>query len=156
MDFILEQIQCKQSLDKEETRYLPPMMKDNMLVSGLMVGEGMVVHPRTARVGQDNGNKEKGDTVSAEAPEGVEKSEKDNVAVVNSENPVGMQGNEDIEQAIKDLGEIEVENVLEERNKNGDLVEGEDEASVSDEVEDVVLGRRRRIDPDEWGTGRCS
>jgi len=62
MDFILVRIQRK--LELEETRYLPPAMKDDILVSGLMVSEGTVVHPKTARVGKGENT-----TDSTETPE---------------------------------------------------------------------------------------
>jgi len=44
MDFILKQMEIKQASDKKETRYLPPVLGD-LLISGLMVSEGVVVPP---------------------------------------------------------------------------------------------------------------
>jgi len=51
MDSILKQMEIKEASDKEETRYLPPELKGDFLISELMVSEGVVVPPKSVKVG---------------------------------------------------------------------------------------------------------
>jgi len=49
MEFILTQIGVKEAACREETQYLPPTLKEGMVVSRLMVGDGVVVHKKVAK-----------------------------------------------------------------------------------------------------------
>ena len=48
-DFVLDQIEHKQHQDEEETLYLPPVMKDGILISGILVSEGTLVETKHAQ-----------------------------------------------------------------------------------------------------------
>jgi len=52
MEFILTQIGVKEAAGKEETRYLPPTLDGDLLVSGLMMSEGVVVHKKVAKTAE--------------------------------------------------------------------------------------------------------
>jgi len=52
MDFILSQMEIKEATNKEDTRYLPPTLEGDLLISGLMVSEGVVVHQKVAKTVQ--------------------------------------------------------------------------------------------------------
>jgi len=120
MDFVLEQMAIKEASDREETRYHPLELDGDLLISGLMVSEGVVVSPKPGKV------------KSVQEP-----------VVEDRERDPGVETLiEKGEECVKEL--VESEEVREEegssveatddrvRSDVGDLIEGKDVASVSE------------------------
>jgi len=132
MEFILDQIAVKEAAGKEETRYLPPTMDGDLLVSGVMVSEGVVVQKKVAKAAES-------EVVDKES--GGDKEETDNVVpdVLGSEDVV--QSTE--ESAIDKDGAVE----REDGSKEVCLAEGDEEvASVCVEEVGVTSGGRANDD----------
>jgi len=117
MEFVLNQIGVKEAACKEDTRYLPPTMNEDVLVSGLMVCDGVVVNEKIAKnvtgntVGENSEVLESG---SSELDQEVTSSGESEVSQEDiSEHGVQESVVNDVEEE-GDHGELE-EEVMEER-----------------------------------------
>jgi len=119
MDFILEQMAVKEASDREETRYLLPELEGDLLISGLMVSEGVVVHPKPVK------------TNSVKEPVVIEKASNPGEEALVKESE---------KETVEVEDSVEVEKASEEGSKGGDWDEGDERASVLEEVEGVILG----------------
>jgi len=139
MDFVLNQIGVKEAACREETRYLPPTMDGDVLMSGLIVCDGEVVTEKLVSKVTEDENSNNTEVIQS----GSIKPEQE------IDLPCGGEEQEDEAQVIRDLCNIDlsgkeqgsssvVEAVL---GDHDNVEEGiREDASVLDEEGGVSLG----------------
>jgi len=141
MDFVLEQMAVKEASDKEETRYLPPELEGDLLISGLMVSEGVIVPPKPVKVKTVQGpvieSRESNpgvETLTKESDERAKEVVETNVVIEEK-----GSGNEVTGEKVRNEAEVLVEG---EEDVSSVLVEGDNKPSGGCAgVDDLMLDK---------------